>query len=91
MRRGSGARCRSASPRRAPELINLALRLEDRLGIDEAIVVPSGDGVEGAAKAVGAALGAFLSETISDNMRAGRLGAHADGGARRLPPAGPEG
>jgi DNA-binding transcriptional regulator LsrR (DeoR family) len=55
----------------APELIDLGLRLEERLGLDEAIVVPSGDGAEGAAKAVGAALGAFLSDTISDGMRIG--------------------
>src|SRR5450631_2803563 len=34
----------------APELIDLGLRLEERLGLDEAIVVPSGDGAEGAAK-----------------------------------------
>lgn len=55
----------------APELIDLALRLEDKLGLDEAIVVPAGDGAEGAAKAVGAALGAFLSDTIADGMRIG--------------------
>ena len=55
----------------APELIDLSLRLEDRLKLDEAIVVPGEEGADGAAKAVGAALGVWLSETIHDGMRVG--------------------
>ncbi|THV20713.1 sugar-binding transcriptional regulator [Peteryoungia ipomoeae] len=53
--------------------IDLALRLEKTYGLDEAIVVPSADKAEAAAiaKAVGLALGQFLSETISDDMTIG--------------------
>ncbi len=58
-------------PEGAPELIDLGLRLEDRLKLDEAIVVPGGEGADEAAKAVGAALGMWLSETIKDGMRVG--------------------
>jgi DNA-binding transcriptional regulator LsrR (DeoR family) len=54
-----------------PELIDLSLKLEDRLSLDEAIVVPGEGGADETAKAVGAALGAFLSETIRDGMRVG--------------------
>ena len=54
------------------ELTDLSLRLEDRLGLDEAIVVPDGgDGADETAKTVGAALGAFLSKTIADGMAVG--------------------
>ncbi len=53
------------------ELIDLSLKLEQRLGLDEAIVVPGGDGVDDTAKAVGAALGAFLSKTVNDGMSIG--------------------
>src|SRR5271166_4068152 len=55
----------------APELIDLSLKLEDRLKLDEAIVVPGEDGADETAKAVGAALGALLSETIKDGMSVG--------------------
>jgi DNA-binding transcriptional regulator LsrR (DeoR family) len=54
-----------------PELTDLSLKLEDRLKLDEAIVVPGGDGADDTAKAVGAALGAFLSKTINDGMSIG--------------------
>ena len=53
------------------ELTDLSLRLEDRLSLDEAIVVPGGAGADEIAKAVGAALGAFLSKTIADGMAVG--------------------
>jgi DNA-binding transcriptional regulator LsrR (DeoR family) len=53
------------------ESIQLAIELERHLKLDEAIVVPSAGNVEQAAKAVGLALGKFLSETIGDNMTIG--------------------
>ena len=53
------------------ELIDLSVKLEDRFKLDEAIVVPGGDGADDTAKAVGAALGAFLSKTIIDGMSIG--------------------
>jgi len=53
------------------ELIDLGLKLEDLLKLDEAIVVPGSDGAEETAKAVGAALGALLSKTIGDGMTVG--------------------
>lgn len=53
------------------ELVELGLRLEQRLGLDEAIVVPSDDGAEATAKSVGAALGTLLSEVIGDGMSVG--------------------
>ena len=53
------------------EIIDLSLKLEDRLQLDEAIVVPGGDDADEAAKAVGAALGMFLSKTIDDGMSVG--------------------
>jgi DNA-binding transcriptional regulator LsrR (DeoR family) len=53
------------------ELVELALELEHKLGLDEAIVVPASDGFENAAKSVGLALGKFLSDTIADNMTIG--------------------
>lgn len=53
------------------ELVDLAIRLERALGLDEAIVVPSAGSVEQAARAVGLALGKFLSEKIGDGMTIG--------------------
>jgi len=53
------------------ESIELALKLERALKLDEAIVVPSDGSIESASKAVGLALGKFLSETITDDMRIG--------------------
>lgn len=53
------------------ELIDLSLRLEDRLKLDEAIVVPGGGGADETAKAVGAALGILLSKSINDGMTLG--------------------
>jgi DNA-binding transcriptional regulator LsrR (DeoR family) len=49
--------------------VDLAARLETAFGLDEAIVVPVTDG--DAAKAVGAALGRFLSETVAAGMTIG--------------------
>lgn len=53
------------------EFIELALKLEQALNLDEVIVVPSSGAVETASKAVGLALGKFLSETIVDDMKIG--------------------
>lgn len=53
------------------QCVALALRLERALGLDEAIVVPGGGDVDGAARAVGMALGRFLSEAITDGMTIG--------------------
>jgi DNA-binding transcriptional regulator LsrR (DeoR family) len=53
------------------ECVALALEIEDKLGVDEVIVVPSSHSGESAQRAVGAALGQFLSETISDGMSVG--------------------
>lgn len=54
------------------DCIELALALEDRLGLDEAIVVPSaGEGADDAARAVGLALGRLLSDGIVDGMTVG--------------------
>jgi DNA-binding transcriptional regulator LsrR (DeoR family) len=52
---------------RVPDLAELSLSLERRLGLDEAIVVPAPEGGSGTARAVGLALGRLLSEAISDN------------------------
>lgn len=49
----------------------LAMALEQRLGLDEAIVVPRADAVEAAARSVGLALGKFLSEAMMDHMMIG--------------------
>jgi DNA-binding transcriptional regulator LsrR (DeoR family) len=51
--------------------VELAVRLERELKLDEAIVVPAGIGVDGTAKAVGMALGQFLSEAITDDTTLG--------------------
>jgi DNA-binding transcriptional regulator LsrR (DeoR family) len=53
------------------ECTELAVRLEDALGLDEAIVVPAAKGAGMAAKAVGLALGRFLSEAVTDDMTIG--------------------
>ena len=53
------------------DLVQLAIALERKLGLDEAIVVPAVGGIEQAARSVGLALGKFLSETITDNMTIG--------------------
>jgi DNA-binding transcriptional regulator LsrR (DeoR family) len=53
------------------ECVELALSLEKAFGLDEAIVVPGGDDAQGTAKAVGLALGQFLSEAIPDNCTIG--------------------
>jgi DNA-binding transcriptional regulator LsrR (DeoR family) len=53
------------------DLTDLAVALEERLGLDRAIVVP-GDGTpEETARDVGAALGRFLSERIGSGMTVG--------------------
>ena len=49
----------------------LAVELERRLKLDEAIVVPEARGAERTANAVGLALGKFLSEAIADGMTIG--------------------
>lgn len=54
---------------REAECVDLAVRLEAAFGIDEAVVVPVTDG--DAAKAVGLALGQFLSEAVADGMTIG--------------------
>jgi DNA-binding transcriptional regulator LsrR (DeoR family) len=53
------------------DCVDLALRLEDALGLAEAVVVPAAPGVEATARAVGLALGRFLSETLADGMTVG--------------------
>jgi DNA-binding transcriptional regulator LsrR (DeoR family) len=53
------------------ECIELGLQLEAAFGLDEAIVVPGVDDVEGTAKAVGLALGQFLSDAIPDDCTIG--------------------
>jgi DNA-binding transcriptional regulator LsrR (DeoR family) len=50
--------------------VELALRLEDALHLDEAIVVPEAEDGE-PANAVGLALGKFLSEAVTDGMTIG--------------------
>lgn len=53
------------------DCIELALKLEDALKLDEAIVVPGAGGLDQTAKSVGLALGRFLSEVVSDGMTLG--------------------
>ncbi len=53
------------------ECIALALQLEQALGLDEAIVVPDAPDLADAPKAVGLALGQFLSEALVDGMTIG--------------------
>ena len=54
---------------REAECVDLAVRLEAALGLDEAVVVPVAEGDAG--KAVGLALGQFLSEAVADGMTIG--------------------
>ena len=56
---------------RVPDLAELSIRLEQALGLDEAIVVPSAADGSGTARAVGLALGRLLSEAITDGMSIG--------------------
>lgn len=53
------------------ELIELSLKLERALGLDEAIVVPAPAQSDRTSAAIGLAVGKFLSETISDGMSIG--------------------
>ena len=53
------------------ECVDLALRLEDAFGLDEAIVTPGVDDDDSALKSVGPALGRFLSEVVSDDQTIG--------------------
>ena len=53
------------------DCIELALRLEDALKLDEAIVVPGAGGLDQTAMSVGLALGQFLSEVVTDGMTLG--------------------
>jgi DNA-binding transcriptional regulator LsrR (DeoR family) len=53
------------------ECVELSLLLEERFGFSEAIVVPSDPQNDDIARTVGAALGRFLSEVISDGMKVG--------------------
>lgn len=53
------------------ELIELSLRLERALGLDEAIVVPAPLQGDSVSSAIGLALGKFLSETVADGMTIG--------------------
>lgn len=55
---------------RLPDLAEISLRLARALDLDEAIVVPSPAG-GAASRAVGIALGRFLSDTIADGMTIG--------------------
>ena len=53
------------------ELVELGLNVEQALGLDEAIVVPSFGGQSETAQAVGLALGKLLSEAIDSGMTIG--------------------
>jgi len=53
------------------ECTELELRLEEKYGLDEAIVVPGEGNAEETARDVGVALGAFLSEVVSDHSTIG--------------------
>ncbi|RZS56952.1 sugar-binding transcriptional regulator [Sphaerotilus mobilis] len=53
------------------ECIALALQLEQALGLDEAVVVPSPPDPADTPRAVGLALGQFLSEALVDGQRIG--------------------
>lgn len=52
-------------------LTALALELERQLKLDEVIVVPGGSGLDSTSKAVGLALGRFLSDVMGDDMTVG--------------------
>lgn len=56
---------------RLPDLAELSIRLERALGLDEAIVVPAPAGAHGTARAIGLALGRWLSEVVADGMTIG--------------------
>lgn len=49
------------------ECTELELQLEERFGLDEAVVVPGEGNADETARDVGAALGMFLSDVITDN------------------------
>lgn len=51
--------------------IELSLKLEKVLGLDEVVVVPGSSDAMSSARSVGLALGKFLSEAISDGMMIG--------------------
>lgn len=51
--------------------VQLGIQLEAQLGLEEAIVIPSGDDQGEISDAVGLALGKYLSNTVSDNMSIG--------------------
>jgi DNA-binding transcriptional regulator LsrR (DeoR family) len=53
------------------ESVELAVQLETAFGLDEAIVVPAVASTPDPAKAVGLALGKFLSEALTNNMTVG--------------------
>jgi len=53
------------------ELVELGIEIEQALGLDEVIVVPSGGDQATTAQSVGLALGKFLSEAITDDMTIG--------------------
>lgn len=53
------------------DCVELAVKLEKAFDLDEAIVVPGADDAEGTAKAVGLALGRFLSDAVSDDCTIG--------------------
>jgi len=53
------------------ECLDLSLRLEEVFGIETAMVVPFDDPDQDPTKAVGARLGRYLSETLSDGMVVG--------------------
>lgn len=55
---------------RLPDLVELSLRVARELGLDEAVVVPAPAG-QATSRAVGLALGRFLSEVIGDGMTIG--------------------
>ncbi|MFT4165029.1 MAG: sugar-binding transcriptional regulator [Microlunatus sp.] len=50
------------------QCVELSVKLERSLKLDEVIVVPEARGAEQTAKSVGLALGKFLTEAITDNM-----------------------
>ena len=56
---------------RVPDLAEISIRLEQALGLDEAIVVPAPADGAGTGRAVGLALGRLLTEAVSDGMTIG--------------------
>lgn len=53
------------------DCVELALKLENAFGLDEAVVVPFAPDMETAHRSVGLALGKFLSEVVTDGMTIG--------------------